>query len=67
MKPMELNVIEQIPGKEITFYDTSVKEENFSADKKERIRLLEYGYGIINGRDLLKWALDRMKQKYRKG
>jgi len=36
-------------------------------DKKERIRLLEYGYGIINGRDLLKWALDRMKQKYRKG
>ena len=67
MKPMELNVMEQIPGKEITLYDTSVKAENFSVDKKERIRLLEYGYGIINGRDLLKWALDRMKQKYRKG
>ena len=67
MKPMELNVMEQIPGKEITLYDTSVKAENFSGDKKERIRLLEYGYGIINGRDLLKWALDRMKQKYRKG
>ena len=67
MKPMELNVMEQIPGKEITLYDTSVKTENFSGDKKERIRLLEYGYGIINGRDLLKWALDRMKQKYRKG
>ena len=67
MKPMELNVMEQIPGKEITLYDTSAKAENFSVDKKERIRLLEYGYGIINGRDLLKWALDRMKQKYRKG
>ena len=67
MKPMELNVMEQIPGKEITLYDTSVKAESFSGDKKERIRLLEYGYGIINGRDLLKWALDRMKQKYRKG
>ncbi|MCI6879591.1 MAG: glycosyltransferase [Clostridiaceae bacterium] len=66
MKPMELNVIEEIPGKEITLYDTSVKEENFSMDKKERIRLLEYGYGIINGRDLLKWALDRMKGKYRR-
>ena len=67
MKPMELNVMEQIPGKEMTLYDTSVKDGNFSVDKKERIRLLEYGYGIINGRDLLKWALDRMKQKYRKG
>ena len=67
MKPMELNVMEQIPGKEMTLYDTSVKAESFSGDKKERIRLLEYGYGIINGRDLLKWALDRMKQKYRKG
>ena len=67
MKPMELNVMEQIPGKEITLYDTSAKDDNFSVDKKERIRLLEYGYGIINGRDLLKWALDRMKQKYRKG
>ena len=67
MKPMELNVMEQIPGKEITLYDTSAKDDNFSGDKKERIRLLEYGYGIINGRDLLKWALDRMKQKYRKG
>lgn len=67
MKPMELNVVEQIPGKEITLYDTSAKDDNFSVDKKERIRLLEYGYGIINGRDLLKWALDRMKQKYRKG
>ena len=67
MKPMELNVMEQIPGKEMTLYDTSVKDDNFSVDKKERIRLLVYGYGIINGRDLLKWALDRMKQKYRKG
>lgn len=66
MKPMELNVMEQIPGKEITLYDTSAKDDNFSVDKKERIRLLEYGYGIINGRDLLKWALDRMKQKYRR-
>lgn len=67
MKPMELNVLEQIPGKEITLYDTSEKQEGFQEDKKERIRLLEYGYGIINGRDLLKWTLERMKQKYRKG
>ena len=66
MKPMELNVIEGIPGHDITLYDTSETDATFTPDKKERIRFLEYGYGIINGRDLLKWALERMMQKIRR-
>lgn len=65
MKPIELNVLENIPGADITLYDTTVQEEQ-AADKKERIRFLEYGYGIINGRDLLKWAMDRMTDKLKK-
>lgn len=66
MKPVELNVLEQIPGKEITLYDTSCPAEEYRPDKKEKIRFLEYGYGIVNGRDLLKWALERMAQKLKK-
>jgi len=66
MKPVELNVIENIKGTDITLYDTSCVDNSFVSDKKERIRFLEYGYGIINGRDLLKWALERMKQKMKK-
>lgn len=65
MKPMELNVIEEIPGHDITLYDTSKTDTTFVPDKKERIRFLEYGYGIINGRDLLKWAIERILQKIR--
>lgn len=66
MKPVELNVMEAIPGTDITLYDTSEPSQTFVSDKKERIRFLEYGYGIINGRDLLKWAIERMMQKIRK-
>lgn len=63
MKPMELNILNQIPGEDITLYDTSKKEEHFVEDKKEKFRFLEYGYGVINGRDLLKWSLERFRQK----
>ena len=66
MKPVELNVMESIKGTDITLYDTLEPSEKFVPDKKERIRFLEYGYGIINGRDLLKWAVERMRQKIRK-
>ena len=64
MKPLELNVIRQIPGEGICLYDTEILEETDRKDKYEVIRFLEYGYGIINGRDLLKWALVRMCRKY---
>lgn len=67
MKPVELNVLENIPGKEISLYDTSAADPSYIKDKKEKIRFLEYGYGIINGRDLLQWSLERMRQKFRKG
>ena len=63
MKPMELNIINHINGEDITLYDTSEKIPDYKPDKKERLRFLEYGYGVINGRDLMKWALDRLLQK----
>lgn len=63
MKPMELNIINKVPGNDIHLYDTTNRIENFVRDKNEKVRFLEYGYGIINGRDLLKWAIERMKQK----
>lgn len=63
MKPMELNVMKEIPGKELTLYDTTEADPAFKPDKQDRIRLFEYGYGVINGRDLMKWAIERMKQK----
>ena len=66
MKPMELNILEQIPGQDITLYDTSVHEGNGESTQKSKIRYLEYGYGIINGRDLLRWGLQKMKQKFGK-
>ena len=66
MKPMELNILEQIPGQDITLYDTSVHEGNGESAQESKIRYLEYGYGIINGRDLLRWGLQKMKQKFGK-
>ena len=63
MKPMELNVMKEIPGKELTLYDTTEADPAFKPDKQDRIRLFEYGYGVINGRDLMKWVIERMKQK----
>lgn len=63
MKPMELNVVNQIPGNDIHLYDTTRVIDDFKPEKNEKIRFFEYGYGIINGRDLLKWAIIRMKQK----
>ena len=67
MKPMELNIMEQIEGDGLFLYDTgtalAVKEET---QKQNGLRLLEYSYGILNGRDLLDWALERMRQKIRR-
>lgn len=64
MKPLELNIIRRIPGQGIGLYDTTIAAPENGPDKKDRYRFLEYGYGVLNGRDLLKWALERMKQKY---
>ncbi len=63
MKPLELNVIRQIPGNEMTLYDTDEREPGFRPDKKELFRFLEYGYGVLNGRDLLRWAIEKLRQK----
>ena len=45
------------PGQDITLYDTSVHEGNAESAQESKIRYLEYGYGIINGRDLLRWGI----------
>ena len=66
MKPMELNIMESVPGSDITLYDTSVQEGQGESEKDSRIRFLEYGYGIINGRDLLKWGMEKMKEKLKR-
>ncbi|MCD8241542.1 MAG: glycosyltransferase [Lachnospiraceae bacterium] len=63
MKPLELNVIRQIPGSDLTLYDTGEREPDFHPDKKEFFRFLEYGYGVLDGRDLLRWALERLRRK----
>ncbi|OUP22397.1 hypothetical protein B5F29_01255 [Lachnoclostridium sp. An196] len=63
MKPLELNIMKGIKGNEIYLYDTSKRTDDFSSNKKEKIKFLEYGYGIINGRDLLIWSLEKMKFK----
>jgi hypothetical protein len=67
MKPMELNVMENIEGTGLFLYDRE-QPENHSREncKKERIGLLEYSYGVLDGRDLLDWTLERMKRKCRK-
>ena len=67
MKPLELNILNRINGEDITLYDTSKEDPGYGPDKKEKIRFLEYGYGVINGRDLLKWALERLTHKMGKG
>lgn len=66
MKPMELNVMENIPGGDIALYDTSERTGDAKPDKGARVRFFEYGYGVINGRDLMKWALERLLQKVRR-
>lgn len=66
MKPMELNVMEQIPGEDICLYDRRESVQGVNADKSLRIKYLEYGYGVINGRDLMRWIIDRMRRKVRK-
>lgn len=67
MKPMELNVIDKIDGAGLFLYDTTKPVPGRKKRKKEdRIRLLEYGYGVLDGRDLLSWSLERMKRKWKK-
>lgn len=67
MKPMELNIMEQIEGGGLFLYDTgsprTIKEET---QKQGRLRLLEYGYGVLDGRDLLDWAWERLCRKIRR-
>lgn len=64
MKPMELNILEGIPGKELCLYDTQAPEERGGQEKEEvHIRLLEYGYGVLDGRDLMSWGLKRLRSK----
>lgn len=64
MKPPELNVIENIAGQGLFLYDREqerlCEKEN---RKKEHLALLEYGYGVLDGRDLFSWAVNRMKKK----
>ena len=72
MKPMELNVIEQIEGTGLYLYDTCMEEVQ-SGEKKNQnhIRLLEYGYGVLDGRELMSWSsfriLRKLQRKIRKG
>lgn len=67
MKPMELNVMERIEGTGLFLYDTTKPISGSKKRKeKDRIRLLEYGYGVLDGRDLLSWSLERMKRKWKK-
>lgn len=40
MKPLELNVINDVKGNEINLYDTSKKVNSFSPDKKEKLNFL---------------------------
>lgn len=65
MKPMELNVLEDIEGQELFLYDTAeLEKQEKEKSKGEHLRLLEYGYGVLNGKDLLNWAMMRFRQKY---
>lgn len=65
MKPAELNIIEGIHGTDLALYDTCTleTEEHKRNQEEEHIRLLEYGYGVLDGRDLLKWAIKRIQRK----
>ncbi len=67
MKPMELNILEQIEGEGLYLYDTAqIRENEGKTGKDVRVRLLEYGYGVIDGRDWMKMALERVKRKFGK-
>ena len=67
MKPMELNVMEEIQGEGLFLYDTSfAAEDKEEASEHVHLRLLEYGYGVLDGRELLMWALQRIRQKIRR-
>ena len=63
MKPAELNIYENVPGQGIFLYDTQKPTGKVEDEKETRIRLLEYGYGVLNGSDLLNWSLDRIAKK----
>lgn len=63
MKPAELNIYENVPGQGIFLYDTQKPTGKVEDEKETRIRLLEYGYGVLNGSDLLNWSLDRITKK----
>lgn len=65
MKPMELNVMENISGEGIYLYDTKERISSQEKEASQKVRFLEYGYGVINGRDLLKWGFLKMYHKYR--
>lgn len=67
MKPMELNILERVPGQQLFLYDTKQAVKNNRKEAfNEHIRLLEYGYGAIDGRDLMKWSMERLKHKLSK-
>ena len=67
MKPMELNIMEKIAGTGLFLYDTTQQEPHGKANrKKEHIQLLEFSYGVLNGRDLMCWGISRIKRKLRK-
>lgn len=63
MKPMELNIICQISGSGIYLYDTKKTAASNDKPKNVDVQYLEYGYGIINGRDLIRWSLRRLRDK----
>ncbi len=65
MKPAELNILEEIPGKELCLYDTAVSEDTGGEKEKNiHLRLLEYGYGVLDGRDLMRWSIERIRRKF---
>lgn len=67
MKPMELNVIERIQGTGLFLYDSSLSVEiKKKLPEDVHLSLLEYSYGVLDGRDLMKWALRRAGRKFRK-
>lgn len=63
MKPMELNIICRIQGKGIHLYDTERRNGKTKNDKNRVFKYFEYGYGMINGKDLLLWSITRARQK----
>lgn len=67
MKPMELNVLEEISGNDLFLYDTKKMGVHVQKkQKKEHLRLLEYGYGVLDGKDLMYWSISRVWRKLRR-